>query len=303
MNTLWMFPGQGSQRQGMLSTTALSLRKQVTELTGIKLEDTDQGYMDSVQIQLSILILQLSQVDEMKATGWQPNLVAGHSLGVFAAAYAAGVIKTTDAIKIVALRAKEMQNAYPKGYGMGVIVGLLRNEVAAIVDSEFDEKEPVYVSNQNSQLQVTISGNIAGIKQILEKAKQQGAQKAKLLRVPVPSHSPLMRGVAKELTDALGKIQLQKPTCIYLADYNGHATRSVEEVAYDLGNNLAYPVYWDVMMDVAKEYLMDSAVEFSPGHVMTGLLKTKLPDMRTISMADMGLDDAKFLLTKWQKLS
>lgn len=53
-------------------------------------------------------------------------------------------------------------------------------------------------------------------------------------------------------------------------------------------------------MDVAKEYLIDSSVEFSPGHVMTGLLKTKIPDMKTISMADMVLEDAEFLLNKWK---
>ncbi|GEA93009.1 acyltransferase [Pediococcus damnosus] len=284
----------------MLSNVTPSLRKKVTDLTDIELTDTDQGYTDSVQIQLSILILQIDQIDKMKADGWAPNLVAGHSLGVFAAAYAANVITAVDAIKVVALRAKEMQNAYPTGYGMGVIVGLLRKEVTGIVNENFDKRNPVYVSNQNSQLQVTVSGSIIGIKKILEQAKKRGAQKAKLLRVPVPSHSPLMRDVAKKLTTILGKIQLQDPTCIYLADYNGHATKSVERVTYDLGNNLVHPVYWDVMMDVAKEYLIDSSVEFSPGHVMTGLLKTKIPDMKTISMADMVLEDAEFLLNKWK---
>ncbi|MDV7720015.1 acyltransferase domain-containing protein [Pediococcus ethanolidurans] len=301
MKTLWMFPGQGSQRQGMLADVDPKLKKKVTELTGIELLDTDHGYLDSVQIQLSILILQMDQVIKLKQANWEPALVAGHSLGVFAAAYAAGVISTDEAIRIVALRANLMQNAYPNGYGMGVIVGLLRKEVTQIVTDNFDTNHPVYVSNQNSQLQVTVSGNIAGINHVLEKAKIQGAQKAKLLRVPVPSHSPLMKGVAKKLTEALKAVKLQQPNCIYLADYNGHATRDVEKVAYDLGNNLSYPVYWDVMMSIAKEYLIDSSVEFSPGHVMTSLLKAKIPEIKTITLGDMSLEDAEFLLNKWLK--
>lgn len=296
-----MFPGQGSQRQGMLTKVDPLLKKKVTELTGIELQDTNQGYQDSVQIQLSILILQMDQVAKLKALSWQPNLVAGHSLGVFAAAYAAGVISQEDAIKTVALRAKLMQNAYPHDYGMGVIVGLLRKEVTQIVDDTFDESSPVYVSNQNSQLQVTVSGNIAGIQTVLDRAKAQGAQKAKLLRVPVPSHSPLMRGVAKKLTEALKNVNLEKPNCIYLADYNGHASKNIKNVTYDLGNNLSYPVYWDVMMDIAKEYLTDSSVEFSPGHVMTNLLKAKDPEIKSIALADMAFEDAEFLLNKWAK--
>ncbi|WP_057749778.1 ACP S-malonyltransferase [Pediococcus cellicola] len=299
MKTLWMFPGQGSQRRGMLATVDPNLKNKVTELTGVNLEDTDQGYLDSVQIQLSILILQMDQVNQLRAENKQPDLVAGHSLGVFAAAYAAGVIRADDAIKVVAQRANLMQNAYPDGYGMGVIVGLLRKEVTQIVTDHFDEAHPVYVSNQNSQLQVTVSGNIVGIQTVLEKAKAQGAQKAKLLRVPVPSHSPLMRGVAKKLTEALSKVTLKAPNCIYLADYNGHATRDVKKIAYDLGNNLSYPVYWDVMMAIAQEYLTTVSVEFSPGHVMTNLLKAKAPDIKTITLADMAMDDAKFLLNKW----
>ncbi|WP_412989401.1 ACP S-malonyltransferase [Pediococcus siamensis] len=301
MKTLWMFPGQGSQRRGMLDEVACGLKTKVKDLTGITLLDTEQGYLDSVQIQLSILVLQLDQVIKLKAKGWQPNLVAGHSLGVFAAAYAAGVITVDDAIKVVALRANLMQHAYPEGYGMGVIVGLLRKEVSALVAANFDAQNPVYVSNQNSQLQVTVSGSLAGIQTVLAAAKAQGAQKAKRLRVPVPSHSPLMKEVAAQLTKALAKVDLHDPDCIYLADYNGHATRRVDQVSYDLGNNLAYPVYWDVMMAVAQEYLIDSAIEFPPGHVMTSLLKAKIPEVKTIALGDFSLDDAEFLLAKWQK--
>lgn len=107
----------------MLDQVNPQLKEQVEKWTKVKLLDTAEGYQDSVQIQLSILLLQIDQVDQLKKLGWQPNLVAGHSLGIFAAAYAAGVINEED------VRAKQMQECYPEDYGMGVVVGLSRPEV------------------------------------------------------------------------------------------------------------------------------------------------------------------------------
>ena len=92
MKSLWLFPGQGSQKAGMLTNVDPNLKQNVENWTGVKLLDTSEGYSDSQQIQLSILLLQINEVDQLKKMGWQPDLVAGHSLGVFGAAYAAGVI-------------------------------------------------------------------------------------------------------------------------------------------------------------------------------------------------------------------
>lgn len=114
-------------------------------LTKVKLLDTAEGYQDSVQIQLIILLLQIDQVDQLKKLGWQPNLVAGHSLGIFAAAYAAGVINKEDVFKLVALRTKQMQECYPEDYGMGVVVGLSRPEVKKLVAQVHSENDSVFI--------------------------------------------------------------------------------------------------------------------------------------------------------------
>ena len=122
MRILWLFPGQGGQRAGMLTNVDQDLKEKVTNWTGVNLLDTEEGYQNSQQIQLSILLLQIDQVNQMKKLGWKPTLVAGHSLGVFGAAYAAGIIKLKDVFRLVSLRAKLMQDSYPEGYGMGVVV-------------------------------------------------------------------------------------------------------------------------------------------------------------------------------------
>ena len=301
LRNLWLFPGQGGQNPGMLDKVDPQLKEQVEKWTNVKLLDTAEGYQDSVQIQLSILLLQIDQVDQLKKLGWQPTLVAGHSLGIFAAAYAAGVINKEDVFKLVALRAKLMQECYLEGYGMGVVVGLSRPEVKKLVAEVHSDTNPVYISNQNSEMQNTISGKLSAIKQVLALAKENVASKAKLLHVPNPSHSPLMQKTADQLNTFIAQLNLHQPSCIYLANYNGHAVRSLKDIKYDLGNNVIYPVLWETMMQVALEYQPDVSSEFSPGTAFTKLLKAKTDQLHMVTLSAMSIDDADYLFNKWEK--
>ncbi|APX72338.1 acyltransferase domain-containing protein [Companilactobacillus allii] len=301
MRTLWIFPGQGGQRPGMLSNVPRDLLTKVKDLTGVTLNDDEESYKDSIQIQLGILILQLQNIRQLKSIEEVPDVVAGHSLGVFGAAVAAGVLTEEDAIKTVFLRSTKMKEAYPVGYGMGAIVGLTRKEVTSLVEKA--NLPDVYVSNQNSELQTALSGSLDGINKILALAKDNGAQKAVILKVPNPSHSPLMQSAATALDSAFETIDLKKPKCTYLTNYNGHAVQSVDEVKKDMVNNLIYPVYWDTMMSVASELGIDTTVEVMPGHAFTKLIHTKFPDLRNITMSEMGIDDTEFLLKKWRKIN
>lgn len=285
----------------MLSEVPPEMIQRVKTLTGVELKDTVEAYQDSIQIQLGILLLQLFDIRQLKAIQQKPDAVAGHSLGIFAAAVAAGVISEDDAIKIVYIRSTEMQKSYPNGYGMGAIVGLTRKEVSALVAQINSDEQPVFTSNQNSELQTVISGSLEGINKVLALAKNNGAQKTVLLKVPVPSHSPLMQKVADVLEKELSKVELHDPQCTYLANYNGRSSKKVAEVKYDMINNLVHPVYWDTMMDVASELGIDTTLEVQPGQTFTKLVKSKFPDFRTITMKNMSLDDIEFLLEKWKR--
>ncbi|WP_010624229.1 ACP S-malonyltransferase [Companilactobacillus versmoldensis] len=298
---MWIFPGQGGQKRGMLKDVPTEMITRVKELTGIELTDSSQSYQDSVQIQLGILLLQLFNIRQLQQIGQKPDAVAGHSLGIFAAAVTADVISEDDAIKIVYLRSTKMKESYPSGYGMGAIVGLTRKEVEAIVTQVNSKTEPVFTSNQNAELQTAVSGSITGIQKVLELAKKQSASKALLLKVPVPSHSPLMHSVADDLEKGLAKVDLKDPKCTYLANFNGHATHKAKDIEYDMINNLIYPVYWDTMIDVAQELGVDTTLEVMPGATFTKLVKAKFPDFRTITMNSMNLDDIEFLLNKWKR--
>lgn len=299
MKSFWMFPGQGSQHAGMLASVPADEIGRVADVAGVQLDDQD--YQDGVQVQLAILTLQMWQVDHLKNQGFSPTVVGGHSLGVFAAAYAAGVYDKDSLIQIVKKRAELMLSAYPTGYGMGVVVGLTRDEVEGLVAMVNSSSNPVFTSNQNAELQVAVSGKLTAVDQVLKLAYSHGASKAKRLKVPVLSHAPLMNAVADQLTEVINQCPVHDPQALYLANYNGHLERQVDEIKFDLGHNLAYPVFWDQMLDVATELDLDVAVEFSPGTVLSGLLSHKDSDLRRIPLDQYGIDDGCYLLEKIEK--
>jgi malonate decarboxylase epsilon subunit len=285
----------------MLQSVDADLRSHVEELLGLKLLDTDVAYQDSVQLQVSIELLQVAQVNAMRAAGLRPHLVAGHSLGVFAAAYAIGSLAQDDLFRIVKRRAELMQGAYPQGYGMGVIVGLTRSAVEELVNQVNSQEHPVYASNQNAEDQTALSGSLAAIDEVVALAKQNGAVLARRLKVPVPSHSPLMADVGEQLALTMADVPLQKPAGIYLTNFSGRAVRQVAPVREDLSRNLVHPVYFEAMMGVAHDYEPDSIVNFSPGRPFRKVLGQKFGDLHQINLDQMSVSDAAFLLNKWER--
>ena len=183
---------------------------------------------------------------------------------------------------------------------MGVVVGLSRMQVEQLVSQVNSPTEPVFASNQNSSVQIALSGKLTAIQKVIGLAKRNGAQTAKLIKVPVPSHSPLMKNVAKALSTDLREIQIFPSSIRYLTNYSGMVTQSIDDIRYDLGNNLVHPVYWEQMTDVALEFSPNLIVEFSPGHAFSKLIKTK-SDIRTFAIDDYGIEDSLFLLEKWKR--
>ncbi|QEA52265.1 ACP S-malonyltransferase [Loigolactobacillus coryniformis] len=301
MDALWIFPGQGGQYAGMLKQVPAALRQHVETLLDLPLLDTTAGYADSVQLQVSITLLQVAQVQMIQKMGFRPRLAAGHSLGVFAAAYALDCLALDDLFKIVKQRAELMQQAYPVGYGMGVIVGLTRAEVTQLVAQVTTTAKPVFVSNQNAEDQVALSGHLVAIDQVLELAKAQGAAKALRLNVPVPSHSPLMHDVAEKLQQSLAEVTFNRPHGIYLANDNGHAARQIIPVRRDLGDNLVHPVYFESMMAVATNYAPDVIINFAPGHPFKQVLAQKFDEQHQLYLAQFSKADIHYLLEKWER--
>lgn len=299
LNIVFTFPGQGSQLPGMLQDMPEYVKK-ATKIIGVEPRDDEAAFDSTVWIQTALFIKELAAADQLIRQGIIPQFVAGHSIGAFPAAVISGVLSYEDALQIVWQRANLMETAYSQGYGMGVIIGLTRNEVQQAVTRAYKNEAQVYLSNINAEQQIAISGSLEGINLAFEYAKKLGAAKTMLLKVPIPSHSPLMSSISKELLQLISKVPLKDARIPYLSNHTGRLLRNQDKIAEDLALNVAYPVLWMDMISICVEAGADCFVEMPPGNTLSRLIKQTHPDTRQIVVGEVGLEAAQYLIEKWK---
>jgi malonate decarboxylase epsilon subunit len=234
----------------------------------------------------------------MQADGVEPDVVAGLSVGVFAAAVAVGVLSFKDGLSLVKLRAELMEKAYPKGYGLAAVIGLSETHLSQIVSEINKPASPVFVGNLNAPTQFVIAGSDSGMEGVLNRAKNEGARTAKRLPVSVPSHCVLLKSVADELTRRIAQIEIKKPKAIYVSNRRARALRDPDGIREDLATNIAHPVRWHDATTVAYERGIRFFVELPPGHTLTDLASTAFPDARSIALSRMQIDSAVKLIKR-----
>ena len=226
-------------------------------------------------------------------TNIQPGYLAGHSLGEYTALVAAGALSFTDAIKLVEMRGQFMQQAVPEGQGgMAAILGLDDNAVKMICIDAADE-QVVEAVNFNSPGQVVIAGNVEAVTKATELAKEQGAKRALLLSVSVPSHCALMKPAAEKLAEAITDTPVHKTRIPVLHNVNVSAAADENEIKALLIQQLHNPVRWVETIQALSDKGVDKIVECGPGKVLAGLTKridktiTGLPvfDQRSLEKA------------------
>ena len=232
----------------------------------VRLLDSPEALNSTVSVQLALLASGVATARALQRQGVTCCAVAGLSVGAFAAAVVADAITLKDAVILVRSRAEKMEQLYPVGYGLAAIVGLNERQVTAIVDSVHTAANPVFVGNINAPRQIAIAGSIEAMQKVLEEASRQGARKAELLHVSVPSHCPLLSSVADALRLQLNSMELKAPKFPYIANVNGRAVRSASGVATDLADNIAHGVRWHDATIVAEELGCNLFLEMPPGH-------------------------------------
>ncbi|MGO0059521.1 malonate decarboxylase subunit epsilon [Brevibacillus fluminis] len=299
MNTAFLFPGQGSQRPNMLHdlpehSDASRTLQEASEVLGedILTYDTAEKLQSTRFVQLSLLVAGVAVSRALQAEGAIPDMVAGHSVGAFGAAVAAGSLAFQDAIALVKLRGELMEQAYPNGYGMGVILGLSERRVHEQIERCSTADSPVYVANLNAPDQITVSGVLAGLDSVLAHARVAGARKAQLLHVSVPSHCVLMEGVARQLEAALERIPLHTPRIPYAGNRTARLLRTAEAIREDLAASVAAAVRWHDATSLLYELGARLFVEMPPGHVLTDLAAYAFPDARCVAIAERGVKAA-----------
>jgi malonate decarboxylase epsilon subunit len=286
MNPAFLFPGQGSQRPGMLhdlvhDSATRGVTEEMSRVLGFDVRSLDSAaaFQSTVSVQLALLASGVATARMLLDNGVRPSVVAGLSVGAFAAAVVAEALSLEDATRLIQSRAVQMERLYPGGYGMAAIVGLREADVLRILEEVNDERNPVFLGNINSPSQIVVSGSIGAMEMVLERSKVQGARKAEMLHVSVPSHCPLMQPVADLLLRELQMLEVRDPQFVYLSNVKARAIRSAAGVKDDLANNIAHGVRWHDTTVVAQQLGCDLFLEMPPGSVLTDLVREILPEM------------------------
>lgn len=285
--TVFVFPGQGSQKVRMLAELAehfpsiLNTFKEASDAlgfdlwyiaqTGEKLDQTE--FTQPVLLTASIALWRVW----LEGGGIIPQAMAGHSLGEYSALVAAEALTLTDAVKLVHLRGQLMQNAVPQGQGaMAAILGLKDDQVITLCQSASEQGQgQVDAANFNSQGQVVIAGEANAVQIAIEKAKELSA-KAIVLPVSVPSHCSLMKSASEQFAKALTQVDLQMPKIAVINNVSASAASDLESLKQALVDQLYQPVQWTKTLAWFEQTDTHYLVECGSGNVLSNLAK-RLP--------------------------
>ncbi|MDY3743974.1 MAG: ACP S-malonyltransferase [Dialister sp.] len=285
MKTAFLFPGQGSQKVGMVQDlfenydSVKALIKEADETLGFSIskmmfEGPDTELMKTEFTQPAILTASVAVWQVLKEYGLTPDIAAGHSLGEYSALVAAGAISFADAVHTVHLRGRFMQEAVPLGEGgMAAVIGSNPETIVKVCGEVSTEDLPVQAVNFNCPGQVVIAGATAAVEKACEALKEAGARRAIMLKVSAPFHSTLMEPAALRLKEVLDKIDIHDTAIPVVANVNAKEETKADEIRKNLVDQAAHPVHWEESIRNMVAGGVDMTVEAGPGTVLTGFMK------------------------------
>lgn len=230
--------------------------------------------------------------------GPQPALMAGHSLGEYSALVAAGVLPLKDAVPLVELRARAMQDAVPAGAGaMAAILGLDAKAVIAAC-AESAQGQVVQAVNFNEPKQTVIAGHKAAVERAAEAAKAKGAKRALMLPVSAPFHCSLMLPAAEKLQIRLADVHFSVPQIPVVNNVDVAQLSDPEAIKNALVRQAAAPVRWVETMQAMQAAGVTHVIECGPGKVLSGLVKRCADGLTGLAMADLAGLEAALALVK-----
>lgn len=278
MSVLFTFPGQGAQKPGMLHAlpdhpeTARTLADASAALgRDVLALDGADALRSTVAVQLALLVAGVAMARVLAALGAAPAMAAGLSIGAWPAAVVADVLEFADAVRLVELRARLMEDAYPAGYGMTAIGGLTRQQLDPLLAQVHGPDTPVYLANLNAPRQLVVAGRAEALDAVAALALAHGAHRAERLAVPVPSHCPLLDEQARTLACACAQVPARRPRITWISSSQARALFDGPRIVADLAANMARPVLWADTSRHAWERGARTALEMPSGSVLTRL--------------------------------
>ncbi len=285
--TAWVFPGQGSQKVGMgIDLLDLSSAKakfeQANEILGWSVTEIckseEEKLSQTVYTQPCLYVVESILADEMLTHSFQPDLVAGHSLGEYVALYVARVFDFETGLKLVKKRAELMNNI--KDGEMAALMGFDRKQL----EEELQQTPDVVLANDNNSGQVVISGTPEAVEILLGKVKTKKAVK---LNVSGAFHSPLMESPSKEFQQILKSVEFADAKVPIISNFEPIASQDAETIKLRLDKQMTNGVRWrETSIEIEKEGI-EKVIEIGPGKVLTGLIKRICPDLKLVNVSNL----------------
>lgn len=280
-----VFPGQGSQFQGMSrklsqeSPKARQLLERADDILGYSLSkimhsESGDELSRTVHTQPAIFVHSMALLADLREHfAFSPIIAGGHSLGEYSALCAAGILDFDEALDIIRVRARGMEEAQPPGTcGMAALMGLAKDEALTLVEAQRGD-QVLEAANFNCPEQVVISGHLPAINRVVDAAKKLKKSRAVMLSVSSAFHTPLMETARASLRTRLGHATLKKPNFPVVANVNGQTYPFPDGAKQLMADQLVRPVMWQECVETMRQAGAEIFVEVGPGKVLTGLLK------------------------------
>jgi [acyl-carrier-protein] S-malonyltransferase len=288
--TVWVFPGQGSQAVGM-GTDLLELPgvksrfEQAAQILGWSVIERCQGDADTLSqtryTQPCMYVVETILADQLRLQGKTPDYVAGHSLGEYAALYAAGVFDFAVGLKLIQQRAQLMEGATD-----GVMAALLGFDRPAL-EAALDTIADVVLANDNNAGQVVVSGTAAGVDALMAAVQSKKAVK---LNVSGAFHSPLMNGAARQFAAVLDAVTFQPAQVAVLSNVDPTPSQDAAVLKTRLTQQMTGSVRWRELTLALPGLDVTQVLEVGPGKVLAGIMKRTCGDLSYVligSLADL----------------
>lgn len=294
----FLFPGQGSQSVGMGREffENFSLARRVFEeaddalhfsISKLCFQGPEEALKLTENTQPAILTTSIACLRVLQnEKGFTPRLTAGHSLGEYSALVASGGLVFSDAVRIVRLRGRFMQEAVPVGEGaMAAVLGMEREDLERLCEEAAGE-EVLAPANFNSPGQIVISGHTRAVERAIERVKQKG-KKAMLLAVSAPFHSPLMKGAGERLAKEIEPISVGELKIPVVTNVEAEINEDRNRVKPLLVAQVSSPVRWEESMKRMVQEGIERVFEIGPGKVLSGLMKRIDSRVETATIEDI----------------